>query len=89
MLVPHWSRDYFRWQLQIDDPCRRGHLIAAYQGSTLAGVVLHFPMQFAVGGDVFLASQASWLSVSPEFPGKGVGTALNRASRAPTRPHKW
>ena len=87
MLVPHWSGDYFRWQLQMDDPSRRGHLIAAYQGSILAGVVLHFPMQFQVGGDVFPASQASWLSVSPAFRGQGVGTALNRASRAFHREH--
>ncbi|WP_397570774.1 hypothetical protein [Schlesneria sp. T3-172] len=88
MLVPHWGADYFRWQLQMDDPQRRCHLIAAYRGAKLAGVVLHFPMQFAIGKDVFTASQASWLSVSPEFRGQGVGSALNRGSRAFHRDRK-
>lgn len=81
MAVPQWSSDYFRWQLRMDEPDRRRHLIAAYQGTRLAGVMLHFPMPFSLSGERFLASQASWLSVSEEFRGQGVAGALLEGSR--------
>jgi GNAT superfamily N-acetyltransferase len=82
MFVPRWSGDYFRWQLRMDDAERRRHLIAAYQGTRLVGVVLHFPMQFATADERFAASQASWMSVSPAFRGQGVASALHQSLRA-------
>lgn len=82
MAVPDWSGDYFRWQLRMDEPEQRRHVIAAYDGAQLAGVVPHFPMQFALDGEKFSASQASWLSVAPEFRGQGVAGKLIQGSRA-------
>lgn len=85
MLIPRWSGDYFRWQLRMDEAEHRRHLVAAYHGTRLAGVVLQFPMQFATAEERFAASQASWLSVSPEFRGQGVASALNQNLRALNR----
>ena len=82
LAVPRWSGDYFRWQLRMDEPEYRAHLIAAYEGTRLAGVVPFFPMQFSLAGEQFGASQASWLSVSPDFRGQGVAGKMIDASRA-------
>lgn len=82
MAVPHWSGDYFRWQLRMDEPEQRRHVIAAYDGTQLAGVVPFCPVQFSLDGERFAASQASWLSVAPEFRGQGVAGKMIRASRA-------
>ena len=82
MAVPHWSGDYFRWQLRMDEAESRPHLIAAYEGTRLAGVVPFFPMRFSLAGDGFGASQASWLSVSPDFRGQGVAGKMIECSRA-------
>ncbi len=81
MAVPHWSGDYFRWQLRMDEPEQRRYLIAAYDGAQLAGVVPFFPAQFSLDGERFAASQASWLSVAPEFRGQGVAGKMIQASR--------
>jgi GNAT superfamily N-acetyltransferase len=80
--VPLWSADYFRWQLRMDEPEQRRHLIAAYDGGKLAGVVPFCPMPFRLDDDLFAASQASWLSVAPEFQGQGVAGKLIQGSRA-------
>jgi GNAT superfamily N-acetyltransferase len=82
MAVPRWSGAYFRWQLRMDEPEHRRYLIAAYEGTRLAGVVPFFPMQFSHAGERFGASQASWLSVSPDFRGQGVAGKMIEASRA-------
>ena len=82
MIVPQWSGEYFRWQLRMDEPDRRRHLLAAYEGSRLAGVVCDFPMQFSLAGEQFAASQASWLSVSSDFRGRGIAGQLIASSRA-------
>lgn len=80
--VPVWSGDYFRWQLRMEDPEQRHHIIAAYDGVQLAGVVPFFPMQFRLDDEPFTASQASWLSVAPEYQGQGVAKKLIEGSRA-------
>lgn len=82
MAVPHWSADYFRWQLRMDEQEHRQYLIAAYDGVQLAGVVPFFPAQFSLDGERFAASQASWLSVAPEFRGQGVAAKMINGSRA-------
>jgi GNAT superfamily N-acetyltransferase len=82
MAVPRWSGDYFRWQLRMDEPEHRRYLVAAYNGTRLAGVVPFFPVEFSLDGATFAASQASWLSVSNEFRGQGVARKLIEASRA-------
>lgn len=81
MAIPRWSGDYFCWQLRMDEPEHRRHIVAAYEGTRLAGVVPHFPMQFALDGETFAASQSSWLSVSPDFRGQGVAGKLIEGSR--------
>jgi len=82
MAVPGWTAEYFRWQLRMDEPEHRRHIIAAYDGTQLAGVVPHFPVQFSLDGEGFAASQASWLSVAPEFRGQGVAGKMIQVSRA-------
>ena len=82
MAVPRWSGDYFRWQLRMDHPQYRRHLIAAYEGSRLVGAILHFPVQFSLSGELMNASQQSWLSVSPDFRRQGVGNAMIERSIA-------
>ena len=82
MAVPRWSGDYFRWQLRMDEPCSVEYLIAAYDGVRLAGVVPFFPSQFSIDGECFSASQASWLSVAPEFRGQAVGGKMIQTSQA-------
>jgi GNAT superfamily N-acetyltransferase len=82
MAVPGWSADYFRWQLRMDEPEYRRHIIAAYDGTQLAGVVPHFPVEFSLDGERFAASQASWLSVAPEFRGQGVAAKMIQGSRS-------
>lgn len=81
MLVPNWSADYLRWQLRLDEARHRERLVAAYRGAQLAGVLLHVPMQFEVEGRPIRGSQASWLSVDPEFKGQGVAKALQAGTR--------
>jgi predicted N-acetyltransferase YhbS len=81
MAVPRWTGDYFRWQLRMDEPEQRRYLVAAYDGTRLAGVVPYFPMQFHLDGEAIAASQASWLSVSPDFRGQGVAGKLIESSR--------
>jgi len=82
MAVPQWSSDFFRWQLRMDEPDQRQHMIAAYEGTRLAGLVCDFPMQFSLAGQQFPASQASWLSVASDFQGQGVAGQLIQESRA-------
>ena len=82
MAIPGWNADYFRWQLRMDEPEYRRHLIAAYDGARLAGVVPHFPIQFSLDGERFAGSQSSWLSVAPEFRGQGVAGKMIQGARA-------
>jgi len=81
MAVPRWSGDFFRWQLGMDEPGPHEHVVAAYDGSRLVGVVGYFPMQFAFDEIRFAGSQASWLSVSPDAQGTGVARRLIEAVR--------
>ena len=76
MVVPRWTADYLRWQLRIDDPSYRRHVVAAYKGSRLAGVLAHVPLVFDLLGCRFKGSQQSWLTVAQEFRRQGVGQAM-------------
>ncbi|MCA9080586.1 MAG: GNAT family N-acetyltransferase [Planctomycetaceae bacterium] len=78
--VPHWSADYFRWQLGLDRPESRDLLTCVYDRDRLVGCVLCFPMTFAWAGEQIEAAQASWLSVHPDYRGHGVGKMVNEAS---------
>ena len=82
MAVPHWSGDYLHWQLRMSDPAYRRQLIAVYQGTKLAGVFAHFPVEFELLGERIASSQQSWLSVAPEFRRQGAAKALVDGSLA-------
>lgn len=81
MAVPHWSGDYFRWQLRLDEPQSADRTLTIYDGETPAGTMLHFPMTFQIAGEVVEAAQASWLSVPPEYRGKGIAHLLSEETR--------
>lgn len=81
MFVPHWSADYFRWQIQNDKRDCRRRMMAAYDDGKLVGVIGHVPLQFELNGERLRAAQASWLSVSPEYRGQGVARCLNERMR--------
>lgn len=81
MAVPHWSGDYFRWQLRLDEPDAATRAVCVYDGDQLAGAMLHFPMKFEVGGEIVDAAQASWLSVPVAYRGKGIANMLSERTR--------
>jgi len=81
MAVPHWSGDYFRWQLRLDERESADRTLSVYDGKTPAGTLLHFPMTFEIAGNVIEAAQASWLSVPPAYRGKGVAHLLSEETR--------
>lgn len=81
MAVPHWSGDYFRWQLRLDEPDSADRTLTAYDGDRPAGALLHFPMTFEIDGEKVEAAQASWLSVPSEFRGKGIAHLLSEQTR--------
>ena len=83
--VPHWSGDYFRWQLRLDEPDSEHRLVCVYDDDQLAGAMLHFPMKFQVFGEVVEAAQASWLSVPVAYRGKGIANLLSEATRQQLR----
>ena len=82
MAVPRWSADYLRWQLRMDDPSFRRHIIAVYSDSKLAGVFAHIPVEFHLFGEQIKSSQQSWLSVAPDYRRQGVAKALVEGSLA-------
>ena len=81
MAVPHWSGDYFRWQLRLDEPDAENRTLTVYDGETPAGTMLHFPMTFQVAAEMVEAAQASWLSVPPAYRGKGIAHRLSEETR--------
>lgn len=85
MSVPHWSGEYFRWQLRLDEPDSEHRLVCAYDGDQLAGAMLHFPMRFQVFGEIVDAAQASWLSVPVAYRGKGIANLISEATRQQLR----
>ncbi|MEZ6060628.1 MAG: GNAT family N-acetyltransferase [Planctomycetaceae bacterium] len=82
MPVPHWSGDYFRWQLRLDEPDSHENSIAVYEGDQPVGVMLQFPVMFEIAGRPCPGVQSSWLSVVPEHRGRGVATLLFDAAQA-------
>ncbi len=83
--VPNWSADYFRWQLRLHEPDSQRRIVAAYEGSNLAGIIIYCPMDFELHGESIKGAQSSWLSVSPDFRRRGVGNALQKGTVAECR----
>lgn len=78
--VPNWTAEYFRWQLQMDSVDNRQHLVAAYDDSKLAGVVLYFPRRFELDGQNIAGAHASWFSVHADYRRQGIGALLKSAA---------
>lgn len=83
--VPNWTADYFRWQLQADTTGDRRHLMAAYDGSKCAGIVLCAPYQFELEGRQIAGSQASWLSVHSDYRRQGIAGRLKKGAMQSSR----
>lgn len=83
--VPNWSADYFRWQLRLDEPDSARRVVAAYEGSKLAGTIIYVPMDFEFHGERLKGTQSSWLSVSNDFRRRGVGKKLQAGTVAECR----
>ena len=78
MPFPHWTPAYLKWQLRIGANKDSRSLLAAYEGTRLVGVLLGTDYSFRTPGGIFPGSQWSWLSVHPEYRGKGIAKAFDR-----------
>ena len=78
MTFPCWTPEYFEWQFRLDSDFSRQNLIAAYDGSVLAGVLLGTSFPFRSPAGLHGGSQWSWLSVHPDYRGWGIAKALNQ-----------
>ena len=83
--VPNWSADYFRWQLRLDEPDSQRRVVAAYEGTKLAGTVIFVPLEFELLGERLQGAHSSWLSVSNDFRRRGVGKKLQAGTVAECR----
>lgn len=83
--VPNWSAEYFVWQLQINRAENCPRIVAAYDGTKLAGVLMYVPNNFEVNGRSLRGAHASWLSVPPEFRRQGIGRMLKSAAMERSR----
>ena len=83
MAFPLWSADYFRWHFGLDENCNRSHLLAAYDGALLAGVLLGLPRPLKTPDHHLQASLWSWLSVDSAYRGQRLAVRLDaeRVSR--------
>jgi GNAT superfamily N-acetyltransferase len=75
-LCPQWDERFFDWQLTAPELGARDYLVAAYDGATLAGVLLAAPCDARVEGATVEATTASWLTVSQAYLGHGIGARL-------------
>lgn len=76
MAFPLWTADYFDWQLNLASSAAREHMLAAWCDGQLAGVLLGWSFACRRGERRDHAVLSSWLSVRPEFRGRGVVKAL-------------
>jgi GNAT superfamily N-acetyltransferase len=78
MTFPCWTSQFFEWQFRLDNETSRQNLIAAYDGPVLAGVLLGTNFLFRSPGGIHCGSQWSWLSIHPDYRGRGIAKALNQ-----------
>jgi GNAT superfamily N-acetyltransferase len=76
MAFPLWSPEYFDWQFDLASGAVREQLLAAWCEGELSAVLLGWPFRFRVDHSVQRAILSSWLSVRPEYRGRGVVKAL-------------
>jgi L-amino acid N-acyltransferase YncA len=75
-LCPQWDERFFEWQLTAPELGARDYLVAAYDGATLAGVLLAAPCHARIAATTVAATTASWLTVSHAYLGHGIGAQL-------------
>ena len=78
MTFPCWTTPFFEWQFRLSSDSPRCNLIAAYDGSRLAGVLLgtSYPFRSPVGRHP--GSQWSWLTVHPDYRDRGITKLLDQ-----------
>lgn len=76
MQFPLWTADYLDWQLNLDSPASREGLLAAWCDGQLAAVLLGWNYICRRGERRDPSVLSSWLSVRPEFRGRGVVKAF-------------
>jgi len=82
MTFPYWNRAFFEWQFRSSVQADRRNLIAAYDGTQLAGVLLGTSYPFRStnglrGNSHCQGSQWSWLSIPDQFHGRGIAKMLD------------
>ena len=77
MIFPRWSPEYFRWQFRWIDDRTPENLIAAYEGDALIGVLLGTGFTFRSQTKILPGAQWSWLSIHPDYRGRGIAKALD------------
>ncbi len=78
MVYPDWTGDFFRWQMRWDAPDSRRHMIAAYDDDRLIATLLGTSFSFRVRSEQIRGSLWSWMSIDPEYRGRGLATLLDR-----------
>ncbi|HVJ86013.1 MAG TPA: hypothetical protein VM452_10245 [Caulifigura sp.] len=76
MAFPLWTADYLEWQLNFSSVEARESQLAAWCDGQLAGVLLGWNYVCRRGDRRDPAVLSSWLSVRPEFRGRGVVKAF-------------
>jgi len=78
MVYPDWHGDFFRWQMRWDAPGSRRHMIAAYDDDRLIATLLGTSFPFRVRDEQIRGSLWSWMTIDPEYRGRGLATLLDR-----------
>lgn len=77
MTFIHWSADYLHWQLRCENGVWPENVLAAYEGERLVGTLLGFAQQFRSPAGLHDGSLWSWLSIHPDFRGRGIAKLLD------------
>jgi hypothetical protein len=85
MAFPLWTPEYLAWQFDLDSTQARESLLAAWCDGKLAAVLLGWNHVCQRGDRQDPAVLSSWLSVLPEFRGRGVVKALKAEQDARMR----
>ena len=78
MTIPCWTVPYFQWQFRLDRESSAENLIAAYDGDVLTGVLLGTDYPFRSPAGLHRGSHWSWLSIRPEYQGRGIAKGLHQ-----------
>lgn len=77
MSFPIWTKEYLDWQVP-DDSTSNSRRLAVYDGTKPVGVLLGSPYDFRVNSETFSGAHWSWLSVDPNYRGRGIAKLLDQ-----------